>query len=79
MNGKSDKNIMGLGWAANKKLESEGLATAGMVVHLGQTSKLVGMLIIPAVAANNQPVTQTKVGSKQLKEGVRNRSAKVSS
>ena len=68
---------MGLGLDMNKNLVSEGLASEVLVVHLIQTSKPVGVLLIPAVAANNQPFSQTEVGSERLREAGRNMSAIV--
>ena len=68
---------MGLGWATNKNSGSEGMASEVLVIQLVQTSKHVGMVIIPAVAENNQPVPQTKVGSEWLRAGGRNRRSTI--
>ena len=70
---------MGLRWATNKNLGSEGLTSEVMVVHLGQTSKYIGMLITPAIAFKNQLAPQTKVCSKQLRTGGWNGSANIGS
>ena len=51
---------------------SEGLENEVLLVQLGQNSEPVGTLIIPAISANNQPVPQTKVGSKRFRSGVQN-------
>ena len=72
IHGTSYNNIMGLGWPRNWNLGSEGLASEVLLVQLGQNSEPVGTLIIPAISANNQPVTQTKVGSKRFRSGVQN-------
>ena len=50
-----------------EKMVIEGLASEVLVVQLGKTSKPVDTLMIPALAANNQPVIQTKVGSDNKK------------
>ena len=68
---------MGLGWATNKNSGSEGMASEVLVIQLVQTSKHVGMVLIPDVADNNQPVPQTKVGSKWLRAGGRNRRSTI--
>ena len=70
---------MGLGWDTNKNSGSKGLACEVLVVQLGQTSKAVGTLIIPAVSANNQPVPKTKAVSKWLRKGGSNSSATIRS
>ena len=45
----------------------EGLVSRLLVVCLGRTSKPVDMLIIPAVATNNQHVTDLMVSVNKLK------------
>ena len=45
----------------------EGLVSGLLVVCLGRTSKPVDMLIIPAVATNNQHVTDLMVSVNKLK------------
>ena len=58
---------MGLGWATTKNSLIEGPESEVLVVQLGKTSKPVDKIIIPVVAANNQHVPQTKVGSERLR------------
>ena len=70
---------MGLGWATNKNSGNEVLASEVLVVQLDQISEPVGKLIIPDVAANNQPVPQTKVRYKQLRGCGQNWSSTIGS
>ena len=58
---------------------SKGLASEVLVVQLGQTSKPVGTLIIPDIAANNKPLPQTKVGYEWLRAVGQNGSATIPS
>ena len=60
-------------------LGSKGLASEVLVVQLGESSKHFGMLIIPAVAANNKPLPQTKVGYERLRAGGQNGSSTICS
>ena len=46
--------MIGLGWTKSKKLGGKRLVIGLLAVCLGQTSKPIDMLIIPAVATNNQ-------------------------
>ena len=59
--------MMGLGWDAIQKLGSKGLVIDVPVVQLGQTSKTADTVILPAVAANNQPVPRPTGGADSRK------------
>ena len=59
--------MVGLQWATGKKSGSKGLKSELLLVCMGQTSKYVGPLIIPDVAAEDKPVTHPTVGNNNRK------------